>query len=193
MVTIDEILSVLENGTRRSILRQLLLDSTYPLEISKALGISQQAINKHLEVLEKSNMIIFSGNSSSSFGPPRKIYSPTGFSTIVIDYTPGFLEVNHYSLKDLQKEGQEIDDISLDKLHEINGKLNSIMEERKKLVEEKNGILKGLRAYINENIHDELIRAILVEYIETLSIRKVAERFRIDEHTVSMIVSRYII
>ncbi len=193
MVTIDEILSVLENGTRRSILRQLLLDSTYPLEMSRALGISQQAINKHLEVLEKSNMIIFSGSTSNSFGPPRKIYSPTGFSTIVIDYTPGFLEVNHYSLKDLGKDDHEIDDISMDKLHEINGKLDRIMEERKKLVEEKNVILKGMRSYINENIHDELIRAILIEYIETLSIKKVAERFRIDENTVSVIVSRYIL
>ncbi|MCL4350749.1 MAG: helix-turn-helix domain-containing protein [Candidatus Thermoplasmatota archaeon] len=192
MSTIDDILSVLENGTRRSILRQLLLDSTYPLEISRALGVSQQAINKHLEVLMKSDMISFSGSTSNNFGPPRKIYSPKGFSTIVIDYAPGFLEVNNYPLDDPGNVNNSSGEITMDNLIDVNSKLDSLMEERKKLVEEKNRIIKGLRNHVIQTVHDMLIRDILLEYIQTLDISKVAERFGLDENTASLIVGNYI-
>ena len=48
---LDEILSVLENPIRRRILQKLSRESNYPLQISKELNVSQQAIMKHLRVL----------------------------------------------------------------------------------------------------------------------------------------------
>ena len=53
MVGFDESLSILENPTRRSILRHLVKEPHYPLQLSELLDVSQQAVVKHLKVLEE--------------------------------------------------------------------------------------------------------------------------------------------
>ena len=52
MVGFDESLSILENTTRRAILRHLVKEPHYPLQLSELLDVSQQAVVKHLKVLE---------------------------------------------------------------------------------------------------------------------------------------------
>ena len=52
MVGFDESLSILENPTRRDILRYLVKEPHYPLQLSELLDVSQQAVVKHLKVLE---------------------------------------------------------------------------------------------------------------------------------------------
>ncbi|WP_175266638.1 ArsR family transcriptional regulator [Acidiplasma cupricumulans] len=47
------LLNILENNTRRELLKMLANYDSYALELSKAMGISQQAINKQLDILEK--------------------------------------------------------------------------------------------------------------------------------------------
>ena len=48
MVDFDEALHVLENRTRRKILEMLVREPHYPLQLSKHLDVSQQAVMKHL-------------------------------------------------------------------------------------------------------------------------------------------------
>ena len=47
VVGFDESLSILENPTRRSILRHLVKEPHYPLQLSELLDVSQQAVVKH--------------------------------------------------------------------------------------------------------------------------------------------------
>lgn len=70
--TVD-ILEVLGNQTRRKILRVLALEPTYLLELAKEVGVSQQAVLKHLTLMEGAGLLS-SFRKKSTLGPPRKYY-----------------------------------------------------------------------------------------------------------------------
>ena len=70
MMDLDILLSMVENPTRRKILESLVKEPHYPLQLSKELGISQQAVMKNLNMLEKNGMVV-SYQVSSSIGPMR--------------------------------------------------------------------------------------------------------------------------
>ena len=53
----DEAVTILENRARRSILQHLVKEPHYPLQLSELLDISQQAVMKHIKVLEKAGFI----------------------------------------------------------------------------------------------------------------------------------------
>lgn len=190
MTDIDDILGVLENSTRRAILRRLLLESSYALEISKSLGVSQQAINKQLEVLQKANLIFLAEQNQNSLGPPRKIYIPTGFSSVIIDYAPSFIDIRKYELSSSQKNNEKDTD-SLKELMEIERKMENLMETRRKLIEEKNSIVSTLKRSVIQQTSDNIVRDILLEYIETLNPEKVALDHGLDQETVINIVERF--
>ena len=84
---LDTLLAVIGNPTRRMILRKLVKEDHYPLQLSKELSISQQAIMKHLRVLEESDLVKSVFRKSDS-GPPRKFYVATKSLTLIIDLTP---------------------------------------------------------------------------------------------------------
>ena len=52
MDDIDILLSMVENPTRRRILESLVREPSYPLRLSKELGVSQQAVMKNLALME---------------------------------------------------------------------------------------------------------------------------------------------
>lgn len=72
MVGFDESLSILENPTRRSILRHLVKEPHYPLQLSELLDVSQQAVVKHLKVLEEAGFVDSEMKKSDKAAPPRK-------------------------------------------------------------------------------------------------------------------------
>lgn len=191
MTEIDDILGVLENSTRRAILRRLLLESSYALEISKSLGVSQQAINKQLEVLQRANFILLSEMNQNSFGPPRKIYTPTGFSSVIIDYTPSFIDIRKYNLE-WNEANRQMDDVSIDKLLEVDRKIAELMETRQSLIMEKNAIVNSLKKEILMKTGESIVREILLEYVETLDVQKIAEEHGLDKDTVLGIIERYL-
>ena len=51
MVDFEGAMSILENTTRREILRFLVKEPHYPLQLSEILEVSQQAVMKHLKEL----------------------------------------------------------------------------------------------------------------------------------------------
>ena len=65
MMDLDILLSMVENPTRRKILESLVKEPHYPLQLSKELGISQQAVMKNLNMLEKNGMVVSYQVSSS--------------------------------------------------------------------------------------------------------------------------------
>ncbi len=190
MDDIDTLLSILENSTRRSILRQLLIEDSYGLELSKSLGISQQAINKQLEILEKANMILSMGTVPSSFGPPRKVYRPTGFLSVVIDYTPSFIQVAKYTLE-APKERESGLDNSLKRIRSINSDMEKLILKRQELLEEKNQIVQNMRNRINSEVKQQFARRILLDYIDSMDEARVAEELDVPIEIVQGIIDTF--
>jgi len=89
---IDEIFSLLENPVRRKILRLLAMETHYPLQLSRELGISQQSIGNHIKILEDHGLVRSYEMPSSIGGPPRKIYVPNFSFSLHVDMGPDIFE-----------------------------------------------------------------------------------------------------
>ena len=88
MNDLDTLLSIIENPTRRKILGALVREPHYPFQLSKALGISQQAVMKNLSVMEREGLVV-SYREASSIGPTRIVYEPNAEFTLVMDMRSG--------------------------------------------------------------------------------------------------------
>jgi ArsR family transcriptional regulator len=84
---LDYLLTIIENPVRRSIIKRLSQEPTYPLQLSKELGIGQQLIAKHLDALEGAGLVISSMTPSPS-GPERKEYTLRRSVSVTLDFAP---------------------------------------------------------------------------------------------------------
>jgi predicted transcriptional regulator len=115
-LTLDDILTVLENSTRRKILEKLTKETHYPLQLSKELNVSQQAIMKHLKVLEAYGLVECFEEKSTTGGPPRKCYTPTKNLSLRIDIGPNTFEAKMRRFDQdqspmLMGEGEDVQEI----------------------------------------------------------------------------------
>jgi len=88
MVDIDLALSILQNKVRRQILERLVREPHYPMQLADLIGVSQQAIMKHLKELEKGKFVAKMKVPSDKGGPPRTIYSVQQAISLRIDLGP---------------------------------------------------------------------------------------------------------
>ena len=95
MVGFDESLSILENSTRRDILRCLVKEPHYPLQLSEILDVSQQAIVKHLKVLEGAGFVETESKKSDKGGPPKKVFRVNQSFSIRLDLGPDLFRAEH--------------------------------------------------------------------------------------------------
>lgn len=115
MATTDEILSIIENPTRRRILQAVVREPHYPLQLSKEMGISQQAVVKNLNLMEKEGILV-SYRESSDKGPDRIFYRPSSEFTITIDMRDNMFRVTmvpageKHAEPETQKEPVKTDD-----------------------------------------------------------------------------------
>ncbi len=190
------LISAMENNTRREILRGLILDQSYAFQISRWIGVSQQAINKQLDLLEKANLILSAGMIPSSSGAPRKIYKPTGFSTLVADYSRNFIEIKRYEIP--EKEQENTTDLTkhpkelLASLNKTEEELKKLMERRTELVQEKDNLLGKLHYYINRISPDELTRNILLDFCDYLDPQYVSRKYSIPISYVMQVAETYL-
>jgi predicted transcriptional regulator len=182
---IEGLFEALENNTRREILRRLIRDDTYAFEMSRMIGVSQQAINKQLEMLLRANLISVVGVMPSSSGASRKIYRPTGFSTMVVDYSRNFFDVRRYPIDSDKNVKMEINsDRGSDlvtHLKDINQKIEEIMFQREKLVKKKDAILGKLNQKVAELSTDPVTREIITTFLDNLSVKETARKFGLPE------------
>jgi predicted transcriptional regulator len=108
---LDTALSVLSNPMRREILSRLVMETHYPLQLAKELNTSQQAIMKHLAVLEKHGLVESTEEPSDAGGPPRKAYTATQQLSIRIDIGPNLFNAKMRSF-DPEEEPSLLDDYS---------------------------------------------------------------------------------
>ena len=98
MVDFDEALTILENPTRRHILRRLVKEPHYPLQLSELLDVSQQAVVKHLKVLEESGFVDSARVPSEKGGPPKKMYTVNQSFSLRLDLGPDLFRAEHRSI-----------------------------------------------------------------------------------------------
>ena len=98
MVDFDEALTILENPTRRHILRRLVKEPHYPLQLSELLDVSQQAVVKHLKVLEESGFVDSERVPSEKGGPPKKMYTVNQSFSLRLDLGPDLFRAEHRSI-----------------------------------------------------------------------------------------------
>ena len=95
MVGFYEYLSIRENSTRRDIHRCLVKEPHYPLQLSEILDVSQQAIVKHLKVLEGAGFVDSESKKSDKGGPPKKVYRVNQSFSIRLDLGPDLFRAEH--------------------------------------------------------------------------------------------------
>ena len=193
---LDTLISALMNNTRREILRRLILEESYALEISRSVGLSQQAINKQLELLERANLISAVGMIPSSEGARRKVYRPTNFSTLVTDYSRNFIEVRRYEIKfengDLSYSLNNEPGKLVNDLNKINSSLENLMNERIALLKKKDAIIGALHTYINNLEAGTLEKNILWEYVDSSDPEGTARKFNVSPSYVMGVVESYL-
>ena len=142
MDEIDMLLSIVENPTRRRILESLVREPSYPLRLSKELGVSQQAVMKNLALMEQ-NGLVESSRVDSDMGPMRNLYTPSSEFTLVVE-----MHSSQFSVRVLGPTGVSVyaDEMTKEdaqrRVSEIDGRIKEIDEERAALVREKEGIQK---------------------------------------------------
>lgn len=131
MDEIDRLLTIVENRTRRKILESLMTAPSYPLQLSKELGVSQQAVMKNLTLMERDGLVS-SYRESSSMGPERIVYVPNREFTLVIDMHGSMFSTKILAYKDSKDIYAGIDD-AVERITAINRELTRLEEEKRKL------------------------------------------------------------
>ncbi|MDR0508437.1 MAG: helix-turn-helix domain-containing protein [Candidatus Methanoplasma sp.] len=169
MNDIDTILSVIENPTRRRILMALVREPHYPLQLSRELGVSQQAIMKNLDILERSGLVE-SWRESSDKGPFKIVYRPTSEFTLTVDMRNGMFRAT-LSRPEHDEGTQESIDMALEEVRESLSEIDRHIEEldrmREEMVEKRNLMI---RSFMNSQVaggFDYLERSILYEMLNS--------------------------
>ena len=98
MVDFDGALNILENKARRAILKRLAKEPHYPLQLSELLEISQQAVVKHLRVLEEVGFVESEKVPSVKGGPPKKMYTVNQSFSLRLDLGPNLFRAEHRTM-----------------------------------------------------------------------------------------------
>jgi ArsR family transcriptional regulator len=183
------ILLALENNTRREMLKTLANYDSYALELSRMIGVSQQAINKQLEILEKMGLISTDGSMPSSLGPPRKIYKSTGFSTIIIDYSKNFMAIKKMDFNYGNAVVDGDNSTLVKEIKTLNKSIEEIDRKRNLMSAKKDALIGKLKE--RSSVYDNFYRKIINKYIETMDVSAVSISTGIPEEMVSRIVEKF--
>lgn len=153
MSDMDSILSIVENPTRRKILQAVVREPHYPLQLSKELGISQQAVVKNLNLMEKEGLVV-SYRESSDRGPDRIFYKPSSEFTITIDMRNSMFEMRMISAG--EKTDTRAAGIPEEKTHEerkleeVRAKISSIDRQIAEFDRRRSAMVRQRNDLINE-------------------------------------------
>ncbi len=197
MVGLDALLSVIENPARRRILEALAREPHYPLQLSKELGMSQQAVMKHLRVLESYGLVKSYQEESDLGGPMRNKYYPTVNFTIVVDVGTNIFHAElttreHEPARTQAERDQEREARAgelRERMKEIDRRLLDLQRQREELIEEKERIMDEV-ARLTAGLPDYQARRAMYEFISRpdLDPREIARHLSLRDE----VVMRYI-
>ncbi|MVT13321.1 MAG: helix-turn-helix domain-containing protein [Euryarchaeota archaeon] len=189
MTDIDSILSAIENRTRREILSRLIHGEVYPLQLSRELGISQQAVMKHLYILEKTNIVRMRGIEKSEIGPNRKIYSLDESFILNIYLTPYFFDIRKREINNYDENIGNVDDPIL-MLKKIDEEIEELEEKIAQKISIKKKILSIIDNEIIPRMDSDIEREIFSEYIKSWNEEYVAGVVGLPDNIVKQILKR---
>ncbi len=170
----DEILQLLQNPTRRKILEILSREEHYPLQLSRTLNTSQQAVSKHLKTMERQGIVISKRSKSERGGPPTKTYTLNSEFSVRIDVGPALFETEvdmlddeemqeYEALKGEVEENKDEDILKckMDVIQDVEDMINDLERRRKILLKIKENSLKDAFRHIYRNFDDYKERNVL--------------------------------
>ncbi len=93
-------LELLENPVRRKIVKRLSQEPGYSLQLSKELGLGQQLVASHLDLMEHAGLVKSSMEASPT-GPRRREFLLRKSLSVTIDVAPHLFSVRMKTLEDL--------------------------------------------------------------------------------------------
>ena len=167
MMDIDMILSMVSNPTRRRILEALVRGPCYPLQLSKEIGVSQQAIMKNLDLLEKNGMVV-SHQVTSSMGPRRAMYAPTSEFTLVIDmrnrmFVANVIEEEESGVQEETPKTENLDS-ARQEISQIDREIEALERERSALVRKREQLIYSAMSKLGSDMtygHRDLMYQLL--------------------------------
>ena len=146
MVDFDAVMTILENRSRRDILEMLVREPHYPLQLSQHLDISQQAVMKHLKVLEDSGFVESEKVKSDKGGPPKKIYSVKQSFSLRLDLGPDLFRLDHRQLPPggPVRLSSKVPDNAVNIAEYLGGRRKIALSEAMGIIEELNKTLENL-------------------------------------------------
>lgn len=209
MNDLDIMLTVIENPTRRRILEALVREPHYPLQLSKELGMSQQAIMKHLKVMEDYHLVRSFPEESDQGGPTRKRYVPTAKFTIIVDFGPGLFNTEFIKIAMQAMTGHRFDEEMVlepvdlpaigdrifrlrETIASVDLELEDLQQRRAKLIETKENALEEAGMLVENSIQDYQVRRIVYSYVQRpdLSARQIASELGLRDEVVEQTVKK---
>lgn len=210
---IGELLDLLGNDTRRRILESLANEPKYFIQLSKEIGVSQQAVLKHLFLLEKFGLIESFKAKSNLAAPDRKYFQLNRSVYLSIGITGDSMEIRMENIKGPNKVkpknrmtteikgkyihgDKEITDILKNTKHNlelIERRMKEIEDEKIGLLKDKQKILQIAHQVIRESLEEDLARKILYSNLnsrDTTDIEELSEILDTREKEIKIIVKR---
>ena len=171
-ISLDSLLEMLGNPTRRIILSKLAKVPHSASELSKILGISRQAVHSQIDILSSNNVIERIGDEKR--GGKYRIKSNL---SIRIDITPDYYNIQ-YNMAQIDEDEKAIDlkDIGCStkfenitapdekikflgqQIRDIEHKIRGIESERRKLLQNKECFIVELKNIINQKYQKHFLK-----------------------------------
>jgi predicted transcriptional regulator len=189
---LDLILMILENPTRRDIIKRLSEEPNYPLQLAKDLGLGQQLVAKHLRVMENAGMVA-SSVESSPYGPKRRIYTLNRNVSVTLDVSTHFFK-SKIVFFDSEPEREEISDTSASLMDKMDKTLEkpkqpetitpftriiSDIDKKLEALENERAILLYIRNFAMKEASN------ILEMFKNSDTRRII-RYTLDEHDISV-------
>ena len=184
----DLILDILGNETRRKILGFLSEEPMYFNQLSRKIGVGQQAVLRHLQALQDSGMINSFGEKSELGAPDRKYFRVNTSFVLTISLSEDNFSINNQKIvESRQKESNKYYE-RFDSTPKDTGRalphLQEVLaaaEEEMSALEDRLNDLRALRQLILQRLHemgndtfDDFERKVLYRIVEE-SPRSLAE------------------
>lgn len=207
---VDRILDILGNETRRRILHLLAEEPHYFIQISRDLRVSQQAVLKHLELLESLGLISSFRVKSDLAAPDRKYYRLSRSLYLSIGITEDNVNIQMRDigqnqieakkgfrglmLNDEVKQSDEDEESvsgllksSHNLLKNIDEKIGEIERRKVSLLKLRQNVMKRVHDSIRSNFDSVLERSVLYSLVASgapLDVEFLSEQFNVREREI---------
>jgi ArsR family transcriptional regulator len=177
---VDVLLDVLGNDTRRRILQLLADEPRYFIQLSRELGVSQQAVLKHLEILEK-NGFITSYEEESEFPAPKRKYFQLNLSCVLeVGITRDAVQFVFQDIPRLDREEQ----IEEKELKALAKKANLVLDEEDpyELLQQSDELLKEINGTLKRTLETEIFLLRLKQRLTRAAHKAIRDSFQEELH-----------